>query len=335
MKVLLTNIWLDEYAGTEVYIRDLSIELNKRGHQVEVYSPRLGKVAQEISEAGIHICGRTEEIKEEPDIIHGHQYLPTMDALSRFRNSPSIYFVHDRSYPGDTPPQIQRVNRYVAVDSICRQKILEHGIPESKVMTILNWVDTVRFYKKADISYSPARALVFSNNAKPDNYFSIIVEACKKMNLQIDVIGRGFNNTISNPQDILVKYDIVFAKGKAAIEAMATGAAVIVCDFRGLGGLVLPDNYEYFRSNNFGMNTMQDKIEVEAICRQIAKYNAEQIELVTNRIRREADFVTYVDYLEETYKRIIRSYRWKKYFFNRKYDDRMIRTYKQCRAALG
>ena len=47
MNILLTNIWLDKYAGTEVGIRDLAIAFHKRGINVEVYSPNLGVVADE------------------------------------------------------------------------------------------------------------------------------------------------------------------------------------------------------------------------------------------------------------------------------------------------
>jgi hypothetical protein len=334
MKVLLTNIWLDEYAGTEVYVRDLSLALHKREQHVEVYSPRLGKVASEIRQAGIHICDRIEDLQEVPDIIHGHQFLPTMDVMARFRNSPAIYFVHDKTYPGDTPPQLPRVMRYVAVDAICREKILNHGVAKQKISTILNWVDTERFYEKTALAARPSRALVFSNNAQPNNYYQIIAEACQKMNIQIDAVGRGFGNSISNPQDTLVNYDIVFAKGKAAIEALASGAALIVCDFRGLGAMVLPENYDFFRKNNFGMNSMTHPIEVDRLCQEIEKFDAQKISLVTSRIRGDADFNTYVDNLLQIYQKAISSYKWKKIFQSRKTDDRIIRSYEQCRAAL-
>ena len=41
-----------------------------------------------------------------------------------------------------------------------------------------------------------------------------------------------------------MRYDIVFAKARAAIEAMAVGAAVIVCDFDGVGPMVSTENVD-------------------------------------------------------------------------------------------
>ncbi len=334
MKILLTNIWLDNYAGTEVYIRDLAFELKRRGHHVEVYSPRLGKVANEIQSRGIHICDDVHQLTQIPDIIHGHQFTPTMDAMAHFRDSPAIYFVHDRTYRGDTPPQSNRVIKFIAVDIICRQKVLLHGINPQLVETMLNWVDTQKFYMKNKLETSPKTALVFSNNATPDNHYLAIKEACDKANLNLHAIGREFGNMVPNPQDVLVQYDIVFAKGKAAMESMAAGAALIVCDFRGLGGMVVPENFEYYRENNFGMNTMVHKIESNRLADEISKYSVENIKKVSSRIRAEADFQLYVDRLLKNYEKVIRKYSWKKHLINKKADDRIMRTYLQCRAAI-
>jgi len=46
--------------------------------------------------------------------------------------------------------------------------------------------------------------------------------------------------TFEQPEEVLPNYDLVFAVGRAAIEAMAIGCAVIVADAYGLGGLVTP-----------------------------------------------------------------------------------------------
>lgn len=332
MKILFTNIWLDNYAGTELYVRDLAIALHRRGHHVEVYSPLLGKVAGEIAEEGIHVCNHTENLMEKPDIIHGHHFVQTMHALRQFRNTPAIYMVHDRSYPGDTPPHSQRVLKYLAVDQICRDKILRHGIHPSKTRILLNWVDTQRFKKKKTITKKPIRALVFSNYATPDNYYKSVAEACDKMNIQLDVIGRSFQTNTFTPEELLPEYDIIFAKGKAALESLSSGAALIVCDFRGLGGMVLPENYRYFRENNFGMATMTRPHDVDLIVEEIKKYDPASVKLVSDRIRGEAAFSKYTDHIVRIYKQVIRSYRWKKWWVRQDVEEKLIRTFEQTRA---
>lgn len=334
MKILFTNIWLDHYAGTELYVRDLAIALHHQGHHVEVYSPLLGKVAGEIAREGIHVCAHTENLKEKPDIIHAHHFVQTMHALRQFRNVPAIYMLHDRSFAGDTPPHSQRILKYVAVDQICRDKLLRHGINPSKTDVLYNWVDTQRFEQRKVITQKPMQALVFSNYATPDNYYRFVAAACDKINIQLDVIGRSFQTDTHTPEKVIANYDIIFAKGKAAIESLATGAALIVCDFRGLGGMVTPENYQYFRENNFGMATMTRAHDVHLIIEEIAKYDATQVRMVSDRIRKEADFNRYVDQMIRLYKQVVRSYRWKKWWVRHDVEEKLIRTFEQTSALL-
>ena len=99
-------------------------------------------------------------------------------------------------------------------------------------------------------------------------------------NLEVDGLGQGFENSIFDPERVLPKYDIVFAKAKAAMEAMATGAAVIICDFRGLGGMVSSQNFQHFRRLNFGMKSMTKEITLDAISAELKKYNHEESQIV-------------------------------------------------------
>lgn len=308
MKILMTNIWLDNYAGTEVYIRDLAIALANRGVKVEVYSPKLGRVAKEISRHGIHVCNRIKDVMMVPDLIHAQHLTPSLDALNRFVDRPAIYVVHDKSFDGDMPPHSARIMQYLAVDKVCREKILDQGIDPSQTKILLNWVDIDRFEKRHRTAVRLKKALVFSNYAKPGNHYDIIAKACRQTGLQVDVIGKGFGNDVPNPEKALLDYDVVFAKGKAAIESLATGAAVIVCDYRGLGGMVLPENYRYFRENNFGMNTMTREVGVSAVIAELNKYDAQKIEKTTESIRVEADFSKYVDDIVGIYQDAIARY---------------------------
>lgn len=299
---------------------------------MEVYSPLLGKVAGEIADEGIHVSNHTENLIEKPDIIHGHHFVQTMHALRQFRHSPAIYVVHDRSFSGDTPPHSQRILKYVAVDNVCKDKIQRHGIKSSKIVVHLNWVDTDRFLQREKIAKNPTRALVFSNYATPDNYYRVIADACQKMGIQLDVIGRGFGSETDNPQKVIPAYDIVFAKGKAAIESLASGAALIVCDFRGLGGIITPENYQYFRENNFGMATMTRPHDVDLIMEEIAKYDPTKVRMVSDRIRKEADFNSYVDEMIRLYKQVVSTYRWKKWWVRQDVEEKLIRTFEQTMA---
>lgn len=50
-------------------------------------------------------------------------------------------------------------------------------------------------------------------------------------------------------------YDLVFAKARCALEAMAVGCAVVLCDVGGLGPLVTRAQVQHLRRWNFGRRT--------------------------------------------------------------------------------
>ena len=86
------------------------------------------------------------------------------------------------------------------------------------------------------------------------------------------MIGLGSGRSCAAPETVLGDYDLVFAKGRAALEALAIGTAVIVCDAAGLGGMVCVDNLAEVRCLNFGIRALRKPITAESITREILRY---------------------------------------------------------------
>ena len=69
------------------------------------------------------------------------------------------------------------------------------------------------------------------------------------------------NNAVAKPEEIIKDYDIVFAKGRAALEALAVGSAVIVyTGIRFLGSMVRAEDVERLRPLNFGIRAVGDAL---------------------------------------------------------------------------
>lgn len=310
MNVLITNIWLNCYGGTEVYVRDLAIALQQKGINTEVYSPQLGTVAKEIQAEGINVTDDVTRLRHRPDIIHAHHYSPAIEALDHFTGVPAIYILHGREHPKDKPPKHRRVMKYIASDQNTLERlVIDEAIPVEHTDVLLNWVDIGRFVLRKDWKIKPERALVFSNYASGSNYLPIIKAACEKTGIELDCIGLTNGNALAKPELILDKYDIVFAKAKAAIEAMATGASVIPCDYKGLGEMVTIENYRRSREYNFGMKILNRTINVQSVEGEIKKYDPTVAKQVTALIRKEADMRLYIDKLLIHYTEAIDRYR--------------------------
>ena len=146
LRVLITNIRVSGRTGTEMYVHDLAKRLLAKGHTPIVYSPRLGPLAQELSQATVTVVDDLSQLCVPPDIIHGQHTLESAIALLHFPRTPAIYVCHDFSWEHDIPPRISRIRHFVAVDHTVRDRlILREGVPESRVSVVNNGVDLQRF----------------------------------------------------------------------------------------------------------------------------------------------------------------------------------------------
>ncbi len=65
--------------------------------------------------------------------------------------------------------------------------------------------------------------------------------------LYVHAIGMASGVTEPDPGSLLTRYDVVFAKARSAIEAMATRTAVVLCAPGRVGTMVSSDNFALYR----------------------------------------------------------------------------------------
>jgi len=285
MKVLITNVFMDAPSGTVLYVRDLALELRRQGHRPTVYTWRAGRACAELEAAGIPVVTDLRRIGFHPDVIHGHHRLLALGALRHYPGTPALFFCHDHSSSLDRALLDPQVMRYVGVSRLCVNRLLEEGAPAGRTLLLPNFVDLRRFRPRPPLPGTPRRALVFSNYARTDTYLPAVTEACRRMGLALDVIGSGVGRESPQPERLLGEYDLVFAKAKAAMEAMAVGTAVVLCDFGGVGPMVTATDFDRLRPLNFGFEALTDSLTPAALERQIARYDPGDARRVSDRLR--------------------------------------------------
>ena len=309
MRILLTNNTLASRAGSELYLRDLAIEFVKRGHFPVAYSPLLGDVANELRNATIPVIDDLSDLAQPPDIIHGQHHLETMTAVLRFPQVPAIYICHGWLPWEELPPSFTTISEYVAVDDLCRERLLTtKGVVPDNVSVIRNFVDTERFLQRSEWSARPRSALIFSNATRADDARALAIKsACAQIGIdRVDIFGEAAGQSHPEPERVLGRYDIIFAKARCAIEAMASGAAVIVTDFAGLAGMVTFDRFASMRSLNFGARTMQAKmITTDNILSELRCYDADDVQRVSNLMRAEGSLTSAANEWISLYGRVI------------------------------
>jgi hypothetical protein len=309
LRVLITNNTLAGRAGSELYVRDTALELLKRGHAPVAYSTLLGEVAHELLASRIPVVDDLNKLALAPDVIHGQQHMELMTAVLHFPRVPAIQFIHNSSGWQEKPVRFPRILRYVAVDHACRDLLLEHRIPEDRTRVLLNFVDLARFKsRRQPLSDTPQRALLFSNYATEETHLPAVREACARANIQLEVVGSQANNATAEPEKILAEYDLVFAKGRSALEAMAVGAAVLLCDFEGSGPMVTMANFSALRPLNFGRRTLSGPLDAAFIVEEIKRYDRGEALRVSETVRASAGHEPVIDELISLYEEVVREF---------------------------
>lgn len=309
LRILITNHLLRGRSGSELYVCELATSLLRRGHKPIVYSTQLGQTARELRDATVPVVDSLDSIACPPDLIHGQHHVETMTALLRFPNTPAVFFCHGWLPWEESPPQHPRILRFVAVDETCRDRLVfENATPPERVCVILNSVDLDQFTPRPPLPAKPTRALVFSNRAAEWTHLGAVREACSRALLTLDVIGEGVGNVCARPQEVLGQYDIVFAKARCALEALAVGNAVVLCDSVGLGPMVTTGEMDRLQRLNFGVRTLQGAVEPRLLEKEIARYDPADAAEVSRRIRASAGRELAIDEIIALYHDTISEY---------------------------
>ena len=303
LTVLLTNVWLEGAGGTECVVRDIARGMQARGHRPIVYSPCLGGFAHSIRESGIAVVDDLDAVTERPDIIHGHHFIPTAEAIIRFPDAAALYVCHSWRFWVEQPPSFPQIRLHAGVNkTIVNNLTVQNGIPAEQVVFLPNAVDLQRFAPRQRPwpSASP-RLLVFHGGGIHHRF---IREAAAQLRLPLTSIGRGGDRMTDTPEDVLLDHDIVFATGRAALEAMACGCAVIVCGEAGMASLVTPENFEWYRNCNFAVGAFTRPISTEALIAEVQACDPVEVAKVSALVREVAPLDRQLDLLEGIYRRI-------------------------------
>lgn len=308
LRILITNNTLDQRAGSEVYVRDIALALQRRGHRVHCFSTILGPVARELSAAGVSVHDDLRDLAEPPDIIHGQHHLDTMSACLLWPRTPALYVCHGWLPWEEMPVRLPSILRYVAVDEACEDRLLGHGVARDRITCIPTFVDLARFrLRPPPVPGQKPRNLLILSNSASQTTVDLVRAAAEPFGCTVDVAGQTAGTPVEAPEELLLRYDIVLAKARAAHEALATGAAVIVGDYVRLAGLLDADTYTAWRPRNLGLRTLSRPMDVDALRAELAKADLAASHALGARVRPELDMEIVVDRYEALYHELLAS----------------------------
>ena len=303
LNILLTNVCLRGRTGTEMMTAELAIALFRRGHRVALYSPRIGTLAYELRGQGIPVTDQIGTIGFSPDIIHGHHNMVLATAMVRFPNVPAIFVCHDSSMMYDQPILSESIGAYVAVDLACRDRLIVDGAAASRVHVVPNAVDLSRFQCRHHWQPKPLTALAVVKSRAP--WLPAVRVACKAAGVILTEVGPGVGNSVSDLPERMLASDIVFAWSRSAVEAAATGAAVILCDEFGFGGLLTSAEAEQFPHSALGRRILSAAVTEAGVACALGSYSPVDAAAVAQIVRKKLSLDDMVDTYGHIYRNVI------------------------------
>jgi hypothetical protein len=292
LRILLTNHHLGEPGGTQVNVRDWAIALQRRGHRPF------------LRERSVAVVDDLSVVAEPPDVIHGTHAPTVLEAIVRFPHVPVIQICQAISYAMSEPLLLQQVRRHIAVDEANRDYlVIQEAVPPERVHIVYNAIDLGRIPRRPrPLPARPERALIFT---KTRAQVPVVQEACRRAGIPLDTLGRGVERVVLDPEQELVKYDLIFATARSAMEAIASGVPTIVVDARGLAGMVTRENLARLRMHNFGIRSLVHQVTVEGVLAEIDRYNPTDAAQVTEELRVTANIDAQIDAFEAIYAAVL------------------------------
>lgn len=282
--ILLTNIWLNNYAGSEINCLCLAKAMRAKGYNVEVATFKIGEpMSSEFARQNILVRNLlTEDLsRNHYDIIWAHhaaiadyvifQKRITADKLILSSLSPFEPYEVLPAYAND-------VSLCLANSQETKQKLISEGTNGDKIYVFPNYVDQEWLQSATTCQYgvSPRKIAIVSNHV-PEELLQAKAVLMER-GCEVDVYGIGYKVALITPE-ILRQYDVVITIGKTVQYCMALQIPVYIYDIHGGPGYLAADELDTAAYYNFSGRGFKRK-SAEFLVDDITEHYIQGVEIL-------------------------------------------------------
>jgi len=268
VKILIATYYYHALTGSELFAFTLAECLTLKGHSVCLYSPHIGGIiTQQTRKLSIPVYDDLLKLRQEKfDIIHASHNITACETRYCFQHTPMVFLSHGVAPALEQPPiHDLNISKFLAVTEEVRDNLLRKGITRRETAIFRNIVNTDRFAPTQPLNSRPKKALIFSR--KFDEVTKCAIQqACTLKRIEVEIV----NDTVFDVETYMNQVDIIFTRGRGAIEAMATGRIVIIPG----DGLVTEKNFKEIQKCNFSGRRFHKNPNVTFFKDAIEKYDS-------------------------------------------------------------
>jgi hypothetical protein len=277
MRIVLSFESFAGFGGTETYNLTVANALVRLGHDVAIYSPNRGAMAELAREQGVPVVG-LDQLPSACDLLVCSDAATCHELTGRYRDAPTVFVAHSADVLINAPPQLaDRCQAVVVLNDRVRRAVTAMAW-HAPITRLSQPIDLRRFSGLGACRNAPERALVTSNYLTGPR--AVLVEgACRAAGLEVMWIGNQIRPT-AYPEFEIARADIVIGLGRSVLEGMAAGRAAYVFGVIGGDGWVTSANYAAMEADGFAGSADRELVlEAGEIERSLREWRAEMGEV--------------------------------------------------------
>lgn len=267
--VLITNLYLQKYTGSELHVIDIANEFKKKGYEVTiaVFSKSYPLLAECNA---INVVELTDKCLDETkyDILFIQHY-PTLDYLKTHYHIKYKYLIISKlsSFNGfeTLPDEYKQADLISVVSQECKDTI---NHLTDNIFIFKNSVSNKFFESKKKENYTLKNIAIISNHVPEEIYE--LTNLMQDYNIQF--IGAGNTPTLVTP-NLLSSFDLVITIGRTVQQCFAASIPVYVYDHFGGPGYITQENIKKAQDYNFSGRGFQHKNPQDILNDIIENYN--------------------------------------------------------------
>jgi hypothetical protein len=255
------------------YALTVAAQLERLGHEVTLYSPELGVMAETATERGLRVAAGLHRLPLTCDTVIAQDMSTLLQMTERYPTAFRLLVVHSAEYDIHLPPTLPgAVSHVVVLNDAAERRVRAMQLPVP-VSRLRHPIDHERQCSINPLHVEPKRVLLLGNYMSPRGAADFDA-VCARTGLECRQIGVS-SQPVTEPVSIINDADIVIGQGRSILDAMACGRAAWVYGPSYADGWVTAGNYAALESDGFRGRALDVVLDANSFAAALADYRPE------------------------------------------------------------
>jgi hypothetical protein len=270
MRVVIANHSFAGVGGTESYMLSVAEQLTRTGHEVFIYAPQLGPMADIARDRGTRTIGGGG-LPEHCELVLAQDATSCLELWQRYPDAVRVFVAHSALHALQYPPQIPGAYQALVVLNERMERWAAGLAWHPRLVRLRQPVDLERFRLPPVRRSAPPRVLVVSNYPFGTRTQTLTV-ACSSIGAELRWLGVAHGVTTPNPEDEIAGAEIVIGLGRSVLDGMAGARAAFVLGPLGGDGWVTEATYPELERDGFTGRATSRSFDLEALTAELSSW---------------------------------------------------------------